>query len=593
LSANIFRLSRAFALCAGLAFMGHTALADEASPVQTSGPAQVSDIQTFLNDHSVPKSEGLAELIQRTLFRTARDYYTPLKMDELERDAIEGMRRWIEDAPADLAKARQALADAEKTLHDRTAEKNAHGDATAINPSDLARMNDSIIEARDARDDAADAVKAGEERLVVTPEKLLAAGLNHAFHELDPHSDYLPPGNPMLSDTPQKARIGIVLAVDGLSRHILSRGLLVRSIMHPQDNSPARRAGVLPGDLITSIDGVPLAGMPLRDAIKKLEGAKDTKVALGIERDIGPVLLSVTREDFRPNPVTWQIVDNNVVAINIDTFINAGTTQMFTQAIQAAQSQLHGAENVAGYVVDLRNDGGGLVDEAQGVLDVMIDGENFDRSYGAVVPPEVLQRNSLVTTQGRNSHDKRLTATPGDLMGGKPKAVLINGGSASASEIVAGAAQDFGATIVGINSFGKATFQAVMSLPDGAADPPAEIKIGQFKVTGGRYVYGPQDRSPQWTGVVPDVRISFMEASERRESQLPHALPPPDGVQQTTRAQRVCDKDGTVPPADANLVDPRTGEIDYELACAAAAVLGRSDGLGVRVDQSAAPAPLP
>lgn len=565
--------------------MGQTALADE--------PAQVSDIQNFLDAHNISGSEALADLMQRTLFRTARDYYTPLQMSDLERNAIEGMRRWIEDAPSDLAKAKQVLANAEKTLHDRTAQKNESGDANATDQAGMARLNDSIIEARDARDDAASAVKTEEDRQIVTPEKLLAAGLDYAFHELDPHSDYLPPDSPFLANPPQKAKIGIVPAVDGLSKHILTRGLMVRAIMHPMDDSPARKAGVLPGDLITSIDKVPLAGMPLRDAIKKLEGEKGSIAELDIERSSGAVSLSVEREEFHLNPVTWRIVDHNVVAITISTFLRPDTTELFTAAIHSAQEQLHGADNVAGYVVDLRNDGGGLVDQAQGILDAMIDGENFDRSYGANVSQDLLKRNTLVVTQGRNDRNNRMMATPGDLMGGKPKAVLINGGSASASEIVAGAAQDYGAFVVGKNSFGKATFQAVMPLPEGAADPQAELKIGKFKVTGGRYVYGPGEHSPQWTGVTPNVMVEFMKAAERRESQLPHALPPPEDARQDVQSLRSCNMDGTVPETNVNLIDPRTGEVDYELACAAVAVRGQNEGLGVRLNQRPAASPSP
>ena len=249
---NLHRLRGVFALCAGLSFTAHALCAEEQ-------PAQVSAIETFLTTHNIPKAEGLADLMQRTLFRTARDYYRPLRMDDLERDAIEGMRRLIEDAPADLAKVRQALADAQKNLDDRTGEKTALGDAAKLDPVRLARLNDAIIEARETRDAAADVVKKDQDQLTITPEKLLAAGLDTAFHELDPHSDYLPPDSPLLGGAPpQKAKIGILAAPDGPSKYILTRGLRVQATLDPQDSSPAAKAGVLPGDLIESIDGVSL-----------------------------------------------------------------------------------------------------------------------------------------------------------------------------------------------------------------------------------------------------------------------------------------------------------------------------------------------
>ncbi len=580
-------------LCAGLAVMGHTALADEALPAQPSGPAQVSDIQTFLDAHQIPSSEGLADLIQRTLFYTARSYYTPLQMDDLERNAIEGMRKWIEDAPADLAKARKALADAEQTLQDRTAEKTARGEASAIDESDLARLNDAIIEARDARDDAADAVKKEETRLTTDPEKLLCAGLDYAFHELDPHSDCLPHDSPFLVNPDIKPSIGILPATDGESKYILERGLRVKATRDPIDNSPARRAGVLPGDLITSIDGTPLAGMPLRDAIKKLEGEEGSRAVLQIEHGNGPVSISVEREKFFIQSVSWRIINNNIVAISVAAFLNENTADEFAKAIKAGQEALHGAENVAGYVIILRNNGGGRLDQVHKMLDDTIAGENFDRSYDANVPEDVLRRNMLIATQDRKGRGDRMTATPGDLMQGKPRAVLINGYSASASEIMAGAAQAFGAIVVGLPSFGKATVQGVRPLPASAADPAVDVEQNKFKITEQRYVYGPDADSPQWKGVTPDIVIRFMEAAKESESKLPHALLPPENARQDTRTQRFCDKDGTVPPADANLIDPRTGEVDYELACAGLAVLGQDSGMGVRLNPSPTAAPLP
>lgn len=568
--------------------MGQAVLADEApvqaptAPAQTLDPAQVSDVKTFLDNHQIPESEGLANLIQRTLFYTARKYHRQLNQADLERDAIEGLRQWIENAPADLAKAQKALAEAEKILKDRTAENK--GDAAGL---------DAMIEARDARDDAADAVEKEQTRAITDPEKLLCAALNHAFHELDPHSDCVPHDSPLVSNPERKANIGIQPAVDGESKYILKRGLRVKSIMDPKDNSPARRAGVLPGDLIISIDGTPLTGMPLRDAEKKLEGDEKSKVTLGIERASGPVSISIDRENFGLQSVTWRIIHGNIVAISVGAFINGNTAEEFAAAIKAGQDALHGADNVSGYIVNLRNNGGGRLDQVHKMLDDTIAGDDFDQSYGASVPEDVLRRNTLIVTKGRNGQGERMTATPGDLMQGKPRVILINGRSASASEIMAGAAQAFGATVVGRPSFGKATVQLLRQLPASAADPAVDVEADQFKVTEQRYVYGPDQDSPQWKGVIPDVVVNFMEVARERESELPHALLPPDDARQVTRAQRSCDKDGTVPDANANLVDPRTGDVDYEMACAAAVALGQGNGLGVRLNPQAAPAPLP
>jgi carboxyl-terminal processing protease len=247
------------------------------------------------------------------------------------------------------------------------------------------------------------------------------------------------------------------------------------------DDTPAAKAGILSGDLITQIDDDAVQGLTLEQAVNKMKGPVDTKTRLKIVRKgvEQPIDVTITREIIRVRPVTFHTDGGDIGYVRIASF-NEQTTDGLKKAITDISKQIP-QDKLAGYVVDLRNNPGGLLDQAVSVTSAL------------------MQRGEVVSTRGRTPEEtQRFTAKGGDLTKGKPLVVLINGGSASASEIVAGALHDHKrATLIGTRSFGKGSVQTI--IPLGAGN-------GALALTTARY-FTPSGHSIQALGIKPDIEV--------------------------------------------------------------------------------------
>ncbi|WP_407174660.1 S41 family peptidase [Bradyrhizobium sp. STM 3562] len=304
--------------------------------------------------------------------------------------------------------------------------------------------------------------------------KLIEGAINGMVTSLDPHSRYM---NDKAWREMQETTSG---EFGGLGIEVTMEDGLVK-VVAPIDDTPAAKAGIMSGDLITQIDGEAVQGLTLEQAVNKMKGAADTKTKLTIVRKgkDQPFDVSITREIIRVKPVRYHTEGGDIGYIRITSF-NEQTTDGLHKAISDIEKQIP-QEKLAGFVVDLRNNPGGLLDQAVSVS-------------GSFLP-----RGEVVSTRGRNPEEtQRFTARGGDLTKGKPMVVLINGGSASASEIVAGALHDHKrATLVGTRSFGKGSVQTI--IPLGAGN-------GALALTTARY-FTPSGHSIQAQGITPDIEI--------------------------------------------------------------------------------------
>jgi carboxyl-terminal processing protease len=267
----------------------------------------------------------------------------------------------------------------------------------------------------------------------------------------------------------------------GLGIEVTMEDGLVK-VVAPIDDTPAAKAGVMANDIITKLDDEAVQGLTLNQAVDKMRGPVNSKIKLTIMRKGAdkPIELTIMRDIIRVKSVRSHAEGDDVGYIRITQF-NEQTTDGLKQAINDLGSQL-GADKIKGYIVDLRNNPGGLLDQAISVADTFLD------------------KGEIVSTRGRNPEEtQRFNARPGDMTKGKPVIVLINGGSASASEIVAGALQDHKrATLIGTRSFGKGSVQTI--IPLGADN-------GALRLTTARY-YTPSGRSIQAQGIKPDIEVS-------------------------------------------------------------------------------------
>lgn len=313
----------------------------------------------------------------------------------------------------------------------------------------------------------------------VDDKKLIEAALQGMMGALDPHSNYLPPdGYGELRERTEGQYSGVGLT-------ITSEGGLVK-IISPMDGGPAARAGVQAGDVISSIEGQNASGLTVSQVSEKLRGAVGTTIKVTFLRDgEEPREVTLTREVIKIESVTGR-VDGDFGYLRISTF-NENTGRELTETIARLQRE---NPSLKGYVLDLRNNGGGLLDAAIAVSDAF------------------LERGEIVSQRGRKPDQiMRYAARPGDLTGGKPLVVLINYGSASASEIVAGALKDHErATVVGLTSFGKGSVQTVIPLRNGAD--------GALSITTARY-FTPSGASIQKIGIEPDLEVARTEAEAR------------------------------------------------------------------------------
>ena len=304
-------------------------------------------------------------------------------------------------------------------------------------------------------------------------EELIESAINGMHTSLEPHSSYLNPKD--FSDM----RVQTRGEFGGLGIEVTMENELVK-VVSPIDETPAAKAGVLAGDLISQIDGENVRGLSLQQAVEKMRGEVNTPIELTILREGAdkPLKITIIRDVIRVRSVRSRVEGDDIGIVDINAF-NEQTFDGLEKAIAKIRKDV-GDDKLKGFVIDLRLNPGGLLDQAVSVSDSFLD------------------RGLIVSTRGRNPDEaRRHSARPGDLTGGKPLVVLINGGSASASEIVAGALQDHKrATIVGTRSFGKGSVQTI--IPMGSN--------GALRLTTALY-YTPSDRSIQGKGIDPDIKI--------------------------------------------------------------------------------------
>lgn len=329
----------------------------------------------------------------------------------------------------------------------------------------------------------------------ITDERLVEAAINGMLSDLDPHSSYLDEDDYNDMQIQTKGEFG------GLGIEVTMENGFIK-VVSPIDETPAFRAGVLAGDYITHLDDESVLGLSLNDAVDRMRGKVGTSIKLTLRRENleEPIDMTITRDVIQIKSVRHRVEREGIGYIRITTF-NQNAEEGLKKAIEDIKSNT--GEKLVGYILDLRNNPGGLLDQAIAVSDVFLD------------------KGEIVSTRGRNDKDtKRDNSTPGDLTNGKPIVVLLNGGSASASEIVAGALQDHRRAIVlGTKSFGKGSVQTVIPLPG----------HGAMRLTTARY-FTPSGRSIQAEGIEPDIlveqaKIEKVSESDRiRENDLKGAL---------------------------------------------------------------------
>jgi carboxyl-terminal processing protease len=342
----------------------------------------------------------------------------------------------------------------------------------------------------------------------VEDSKLVEAAINGMLSSLDPHSSYM--NEKLYKDMQVQTRgefggLGIEVGIEN--------GVV--KVISPIDDTPASRAGVKAGDFITHLNGEQIVGIGLNEAVEKMRGKPGSDVKITIRRpDVtDPIEISLKREQIRVQSVKYRVEGENIGYIRVSSF-NEQTQPGLEKAI--AEIKQKSGNKLLGYVLDLRNNPGGLLTQAISVSDTFLD------------------KGEIVSTRGRHSEDvERVNAKPGDLANGLPVIVLINGGSASASEIVAGALQDHHrAILMGTQSFGKGSVQTIMELKN----------HGAMRLTTARY-FTPSGKSIQAKGITPDIEVKAAKVEEvamtgagRREADLKGALANPDQLKTDGKA---------------------------------------------------------
>ncbi|OJU19779.1 MAG: peptidase S41 [Afipia sp. 62-7] len=304
--------------------------------------------------------------------------------------------------------------------------------------------------------------------------KLVETAISGMLTGLDPHSSYMDAKSFKDMQVQTRGEFG------GLGIEVTMEDGLIK-VVSPIDDTPASEAGIRANDIISNLDDEPVQGLTLNQAVEKMRGPVNTKIRLKIIRkgQDKPLEVTLTRDNIRVRSVRARVESDDIAYIRITTF-NEQTTEGLKREMTNLTSQI-GADKIKGYIIDLRNNPGGLLEEAVSVSDAFLD------------------RGEIVSTRGRNAEEtQRRTAKPGDLAKGKPVMVLINGGSASASEIVAGALQDHKrATLIGTRSFGKGSVQTIIPLGSGN---------GALRLTTARY-FTPSGKSIQAKGIIPDIEV--------------------------------------------------------------------------------------
>ncbi|MBF9045710.1 PDZ domain-containing protein [Rhodobacterales bacterium LSUCC0031] len=346
------------------------------------------------------------------------------------------------------------------------------------------RANASVYEQLDLFGDIFERIRANyvEE---VDEAALIEAAINGMLTSLDPHSGYLPPNDFSDMQVQTRGEFG------GLGIEVTQEDGFVR-VITPMDDTPAMAAGVEAGDFITHVDGEALLGLTLEQAVDMMRGPVGSEIVITVVREgrDQPFDITIVRDRIRLTAVRARL-EGNTAILRVSTF-NDQTYPNLEDGLRGLIAEMGGLDNLNGVVLDLRNNPGGLLSQAIRVSDAF------------------LEQGEIVSTRGRRAEDgERYNSTPGDLIDGLPMVVLINGGSASASEIVAGALQDHRrAVVVGTNSFGKGSVQSIMPLAGN----------GAMRLTTSLY-YTPSGRSIQALGIAPDILVEQRPAVETPEDE--------------------------------------------------------------------------
>src|SRR5580692_1666849 len=358
----------------------------------------------------------------------------------------------------------------------------------------------------------------------VSDDTLIEGAINGMLTSLDPHSNYLNAKNFNDMKVQTRGEFG------GLGIEVSMENGLIK-VVSPIDDTPAARAGLKPGDLITHLDGNPVQGMTLPEAVEKMRGPENSEVTLRIRRTgKDPFDVKLVRAKIKIQSVRSHMEGDTIGYVRITSFTEQ-TDVGLNNALKNLKQQA--GNKLIGVVLDLRNNPGGLLDQAVAVSDAFLD------------------KGEIVSTRGRRADDaQRYNAHSGDISGGLPIVVLINGGSASASEIVAGALQDHHrAILLGTRSFGKGSVQTIIPLPG----------HGAMRLTTARY-YTPSGRSIQAKGIDPDIVVEAAKIEK-----------PPEkgekGEKVATATDQKKEDSGDGPPEQTS-VDPSImgTPADYQLA---------------------------
>lgn len=377
----------------------------------------------------------------------------------------------------------------------------------------------------------------------ISDEKLIEYAIKGMLTNLDPHSDYMTAKDFDDMKVQTKGEFG------GLGIEVTMQDGLVK-VVSPIDDTPAFKAGIQPGDLISHLDKKPIIGMTLAEAVEKMRGKVGSSVELTVRREgiNEPLFIKIKRDTIKIKSVRYHVEGGDVGYIRITTF-NQNTYNGLKDAFENIKKESN--NKLVGYVLDLRNNPGGLLDQAISVSDAFLD------------------KGEIVSTRGRNDEAiNRDNALPGDLADGLPVVVLINGGSASASEIVSGALQDHHrAVVMGTKSFGKGSVQTVIPTPG----------QGAMRLTTARY-FTPSGRSIQSKGIEPDIlvepaKIEKLDEIRIGEEDLKGAISNPDTPKTTSPIDSADSIDpvdpapeGNQPPKDKASLEKEQAKQDYQLA---------------------------
>ena len=390
---------------------------------------------------------------------------------------------------------------------------------------------------------------------------LIESAINGMLAALDPHSSYMSPKNYRDMQVQTRGEFG------GLGIEVTMENGVIK-VVSPIDDTPASKAGVQAGDLIFALDGEPVQGLTLQEAVEKMRGKVGTPIKISIRRaGKDPFDVTLTRDTIKVKPVKYRLEGGDIGYIRVTSFTEQ-TTPGVLDAVEKLKKEA--GNKLKGYILDLRNNPGGLLDQAIALSDAFLD------------------KGEIVSVKARKNDDvQRWNAKPGDVANGLPIVVLVNGGSASASEIVAGALQDHRrAIILGTRSFGKGSVQTIMQVTGG----------GAIRLTTALY-FTPSGRSIQKEGIKPDIEVepakieNIQQRSSFREENLRRSITNPNDKSEPAKpeakpeagkpeagkppADKKDDKAATTAPTDPD-EPPKEQAADYQLLRAADLLRGIS-----------------